>query len=721
MIFKQTLIATAVLSLLSATAYADDAGGFEQISIIGSAKDVSDIPGSGAYLDSDDIAEFEYTDIMRLLGSVPGVYVMEEDGYGLRPNIGMRGVSLNRSEKITIMEDGVLAAPAAYAAPSAYYFPTFGRMSAVEVLKGSSGVMYGPRTTGGVINLVSREISGEALAGNLDLSLGQDNYSKLHGFVGGSKDNMSGVLELFSYQADGFKTLPVNANTGFKKNDILAKFRVSLDEQQKHQLEFKFKYSDEDSNETYVGLTDEDFKKTPYQRYSASQLDNMDTQHNSYQINYEYEFADNSEFNLTAYHNDFHRNWYKVNKIGGEKLGSDAEDLASAFDLNPVGDMAVDVKANNRDYLSQGVQMQLITDVDDHHLTFGLRVHKDEMDRFQWVDKYDLHSDLSMSLQDNGAGIPGSDSNRVDSGSAVALYVYDEYTYNDLVVSGGFRYEDMTIERDEWKFDDENDLTRTTPARHVENSMTVVLPSVGLTYRINDDVLVLGGIQKGFAPAAPGNDSAEEEKSWNYEVGTRFNQGQFSGEVIGFYSDYSNMHGNCTASQGCDDVNLDNQYNAGAVEIKGVEVMFGYDAKVGSFDMPLSLAYTYSNSEFNNSFNSSFGVWGNVVVGDEIPYIPEQQLQLKMGLTGDKWDFSLSGRYLSEMRVTAGQGTIAPAEGIDSRTVWDLSAKYRVADNQQVYLSVDNLMDKLYTASRAHGGVQPGKYRTVQMGYTYKF
>jgi Fe(3+) dicitrate transport protein len=233
--------------------------------------------------------------------------------------------------------------------------------------------------------------------------------------------------------------------------------------------------------------------------------------------------------------------------------------------------------------------------------------------------------------------------------------------------------------------------------------------------------LLLAGVQKGFAPAAPGNTDSQEEESWNYEFGTRFNSGQLHGEIIGFYSDYSNMHGNCTASQGCDEDLIGNQYNAGEVDIKGLEVSLGYDAKAGSFDMPLSLAYTYSDSEFQSDFNSAFSIWGDVVAGDEIPYIPEQQLQLKMGLNNDQWDFSLSMRYMSELRVTAGKGTIASSDKVNSRTVWDLSAKYLLAVNQQLYLSVDNLFDKVYMASRAHGGIQPGKYRTLQMGYTYRF
>ncbi len=719
--FKPALIALSVVSALSNSAMADD--DMEHLAIFGSAKEVNDVPGSAHMISQTDLEKFDFTDIMRTLTSVPGVYVLEEDGYGLRPNIGMRGTGQNRSEKITIMEDGVLAAPAPYSAPSAYYFPTAGRMQQIEVLKGTSSAMYGPRTTGGVINMLSRTIPEAALAGQVNLSAGEDGFGKAHAYVGGAGQNVSSVFEVFRYQADGFKDVNhTGDDTGFVKNDIMAKVMINSDVDAKYyqELEFKLKYSDEDSDETYMGLTEADFNDNPYSRYSASQLDNMDTSHKQLQINHHIKLSERFTLGTSAYYNDFSRNWYKTNKVDGNSLSGGGIDDAAAFDNGTfgAGEIEVEVKANSRDYLSKGIQTILDADFNDHQVKFGVRYHEDEMDRFQWVDKYTLDdTEYEMTLKE--AGIHGADSNRIDSAQALALFVHDEYTVGDFIINAGLRYEDMTISRKDW---DKGVVDRSQPLKKdISNDVEVLLPSLAVTYRVNNDLVIIGGVQKGFAPPAPGNDKAENEESINYELGLRYNQDTLRAEALFFYSDYENMHGNCTASQGCDDDDIGNQYNAGEVEVSGLEMKVGYEFSAGSLAFPVDVTYTFTETEFQNAFASGLDTWGSVVAGDELPYVPENQLQVSLAVVGEKWRSDILVRYMDEMRTTAGQGSIVAGNAVDSRTVVDMAAHYSVADNQEITFNVDNLFDKEYMATRTHGSIMVGKPRSVTLGYKYSF
>lgn len=729
--FTPTVLSLVIASAISANALAAETAKKssldEQFTIFGNSTSVNNIPGSAHQLNQADLEKFDYTDIMRTLTSIPGVYVLEEDGYGLRVNIGMRGTGQNRSEKVTIMEDGVLAAPAPYAAPAAYYFPTAGRMQQVEVLKGTSSAMYGPRTTGGVINMVSRQIPEEELAGQINVQAGQDGFAKVHGVIGGQGENISSVFEVFRYQASGYKDINHSEqDTGFVKNDILGKVRYNTDDNATfyQEIEFKVKYSDEESDDTYMGLTKADFNSDPYSRYSASQEDNMSTEHLQLQLSHAIELSNHFNLATTIYHNDFSRNWYKTSKIG--QMVTDDEgnseivyqslskgsQLASDYDEGSIDELYTKVKANNRDYLSQGIQTVLDADFDSHQVKFGIRYHQDEMDRYQWVDEYHLDAEYKMTL--TNVGEPGSNSNRIDSAKALALFVHDEWTVGKFIVNAGLRYENMTIKRKDWG---KKDPKRQYTPKFKKNDLDVVLPSLALTYHLTDDLVLLGGVQKGFAPPSPGNEDATNEESINYELGARYGKNSLNAEAILFLSDYDNMHGNCTASQNCDDDNIGEQYNAGEVRITGIELKAGYVFNFGDISLPIDLTFTHTQTEFLNSFDSDF--WGDVEAGYEFPYVPENQLQLVVGLAGDKWRTNILTRYTGEMRSEAGVGP--SNENIDAHTVVDFVASYDVATNQQVRFNVDNLLDETYMATRMHGSVMVGKPLTVSVGYQYKF
>ena len=104
-----TLLAIMTLSMNLTNVYADGHESDENkvidnITIIGD----KNVPGSATVVSAEELENFETLDVHKALATVPGINVRPEEGYGLRPNISIRGTYPYRSGKVTLMEDGVL-------------------------------------------------------------------------------------------------------------------------------------------------------------------------------------------------------------------------------------------------------------------------------------------------------------------------------------------------------------------------------------------------------------------------------------------------------------------------------------------------------------------------------------------------------------------------------------------------------------------------------------
>jgi Fe(3+) dicitrate transport protein len=686
--------------------------------ILGSKFEAKNRTGSAYYISPEEIKRFNYTDVNRTLRSVPGVNVYEEDGFGLRPNISLRGTSPERSSKITVMEDGVLIAPAPYSAPSAYYFPTIARMQAVEILKGSSQVQYGPYTTGGAINMLSTEVPNDFEL-FLNSSYGSFQSGRLHMQLGDSKKNFGYSVEYLNYNSNGFKNLDNGADTGFDKNDLVAKFKINTNDTARigQEFEMKFQYADETSNETYVGLTQSDFSDTPFRRYAGSQEDEMDTEHIQFMGTHTLKFSDYFRITTVGYINKFKRNWYKLDyiNIDGDRQGianvlDTPEDYEAHYQLvsgasNSNLNDILGVKANNREYLSTGVQTKL-----DYHWTglntfhdieVGLRYHFDEEDRFQWVDDYRL---LNGSLVLENAGIPGTNANRISDARAFSSYALYKLKYKNLTLTPGVRYENISLGRANFGT---SDIERTgVNLSERENNVDVFIPGMGFNYNF-ENISLFGGVHKGFSP--PSNQVGEQpEESVNYELGTRFSYGGFTGEVVGFLNDYSNLLGSDLAATGGTG-SLD-QFNAGEVKVQGLEVLLNYNLlpNAKNFILPITVSYTLTDTEFLNSFGSENDIWGEVNIGDELPYLSKHQFNTTISLEHKDYQINFSGRYNGAFRTKAGSGSIPDAERVNSNIVLDLGGKYRYNEHVTITTNIMNLLDETYAVARVPAGLRPG-------------
>jgi Fe(3+) dicitrate transport protein len=716
----------------------------EEVTVFGTAVDVRDVAGGARLVSAEDLERFVPTDVVRAMRQVPGVSFQLEDGYGLRPNISIRGTASERSSRVTLMEDGILIAPAPYTSPSAYYFPTFGRINSIEVLKGPASITQGPYTVGGAINLLSTPVPGER-GGMLRGEYGSDATWRLHGWYGSTDGNWGYLVETHQWQSDGFQGIDRSASdTGFDKQDYLAKlsYNTSPGGSVNHGFNLKLTASEEQSRQSYLGLTDDDFSRDGLRRYGLSALDEMDNEHRHVSLNWRMEFESGLAINTTVYNNDFERAWYKTeafdadgsadaqafsgtswaNVVGavnrGEALGGlDSSALQGILDGADTAAGAIQIRNNAREYYSRGIQ--LVADLPvasgtlQQHWQFGLRLHEDEEDRLQRNDSY---QQLGGQLLLSDRGLEGNAGNRVQDASAWAAFVHNRIEWQRWTFAPGLRYESIDLGRRNYSTSGANPAEREpgNQASTRENNVDIWIPGIGLLYDVNERLRLVSGVHKGFA--VPGNQpGVDPEESINYELGLRYEGERFQVDLMGFLNDYENLVGLCTNSSGSN-CEPGDAFNGDGAQVPGLELAMTAEWSGNDWYFPFLLSYTWMDAEFKTSFDSEF--FGEVQAGDPVPYIPEQQLLLTAGVERGDFRGNLSINLVDDVCTQASCGAF---ERTESATLADLALHYRISKSWEVYAIAENLLDEIYIAARQPYGARPGKARSYSMGLRLDF
>lgn len=697
----------------------------ERMLIVGKKESLNTEAGSAAVVDESELEKFEFDNINQILGLVPGVNLRQEDGYGLRPNIGFRGVTPERSKKINILEDGILIGPAPYSAPAAYYFPMVSRLSSLEVIKGPSSILYGPNTVAGTLNMQTRQVTAFD-KGMVDIAFGSDRYNKAHVYTVQSEGNFGFLIEGITTQTDGFKKLDNGGDTGFEKNNLTTKFRYNLNTQNYNQvIELKLAYADEVSDETYLGLTSDDFAATPYRRYAATQLAKMDWEHQQLQFNH---FLEGDTFDVTTrlYRNEFDRAWRKMNNFNdAPSLQQILQDPATYENFYQVLTGQKDSEAiaeqlligtNDRSFYSQGIQSDLRWQTNgfdlDHHIKAGIRFHEDQIERNHYEDFFNMRSGVLVSA---GSDTRVGTVNREYS-ETYSLYFQDTVALDKWEFTAGIRTEFIDSHYKSLKQDE--------AGVWLDKKTQVWLPAASAFYSFDNFSGVFAGVHRGFVPTSPKQaPEIDVETSKNLELGYRYYKQGRQLELVGFYTDYDNLKESCTLSTSSNcttEDNLDREYNAGKVSVFGVESKVAERfSPFDSFDIPVSLIYTYTQAEFDESFDSDFYLWGDVTAGDPVPYLPEHQLTLSVGLEASQWRTNFMARYNGSMHEAAGEGVTL--SGVETPAYWvlDMSAAYDFTNYGSIYFKVDNLLDETHIMSRRPFGARPNKPRHIYAGYKY--
>ena len=716
---------------LATSIFAEETQVLAPLTVVGGEAHLLQQVGSAAYVDQEEIQKFNQLNVGQVMNKVPGVYIRDEDGFGNFPNISLRGAEGTRSEKVTVMEDGVLTAPAPYSAPAAYYFPSVSRMAGIEILKGSSQVRFGPQTTGGVINFLSTPIPGERNT-TIRSSYGRFETFQFLGNFGETKETARGrfgyLVELLYQESAGFRDIQkVGGDSGFYKTEPMLKMFWEPDSAMPQRVEFKIGYTDFEADETYLGLSESDVRAHPQWRYPSTQYDLMKTEQFRSYLRYTAQPNENLDVESTLYYNSFKRSWYKLDEVSTDsspeadrrgRIQSSTALHVGLLESNPnlavlKGEAggSIGVKDNNRDYEAFGWENAFTRRYEtggmSHALTGGIRFHYDYIDRFQKVDIY--RGEGNGIFTSFRQGSPGEEADRKEETFATALFLEDAIRMGSFTFKPGIRTEFLQFDLDE-------------RGEKSEDSLNTWAAGMGMSYDLSAERMLFGGLYRGIS--TPGvssyiSDGVDPEESLSGEIGLRQQSENANLEVAGFYTDYSNLIGT-DAGFGTGDSNV----NAGQATVYGVEAQISgmLRGDQTGYSIPVYFNVTYTQATLDEALISggADNIYAGGKSGADLPYVPDWKIGLGISYVQQLFSFNLDASWIDESFGTA-KNLDAPVsstrEGkIDDVFLVDLSVQYDLRQGLQLFAGVNNLTDESYISSRLPHGPRTGAPRSLYAG-----
>lgn len=702
---KTILLASAALAFVQAGAALAQEPirvGEAEIVVIGQRRNLLHIPGSGATIEAEDLEQARVFSVNEALRQVPGVYPRDEEGLGLRPNIGIRGLSPTRSSEVSLLEDGLPLTYGPYGDNATYSHPPLRRFERIEVLKGASQIRFGPHTVGGVVNYISARAPSE-FGGDLFVAAGDRGYGEIAASLGG--------------EVAGFRLLGHASSTAFdgiRDNHALEfvdySLRAERDLAPGHELIFRIALNREDSQVSYSGLTQEEFDADPFSNPFPN--DRFEAQRYSGAITHGWRISETLSATTSIYSLYFNRDWWRQSSNSAQRP-SDAT-CGGMINLNST----CGSEGRLREYHQYGIESRLNWETRlfgaDADLETGIRWHTERQRRIQF----------NASTPTGRTGALVEDNFRyADAWSAFAVATLD---YGRFAISPGARVEAISYER----------VNRLASARG-ENDLTEVIPGLGVTYDLSSVMVLYGGLHRGFSPPriedvvtnSGGAIDLDAEESLNWEVGVRGEPAEgLDIDVGAFVMDFENQIVPASVAGGVGATLT----SAGETRHSGVEASARYSLRDAGLmrgdDVYFRASLTWvAEAEFaGERFSSVSGFGTTSVSGNRLPYAPEWIASAAIGYRRAGWlNLYAEVQHTSEMFADDLNTTAPTANGqrglIDEATILNLAANINPGDGRLTFFTtLKNATDELYITDRARG-VLPGAPRMWQAGLSWRF
>lgn len=665
-----------------------------RVDVVGRRENLKGLPGSAHVLDARTLELGRVFTANEALRKLPGLAVRDEEGFGLRPNIGIRGLNPTRSTKATLLEDGIPLSYAPYGDNASYYHPPIERFDHVELLKGASQIQFGPQTIGGVINYVTPAPPVGA-GGSVSV-------------VGGSREYSAGRVRLgarrmlLDYtQKEG---LGARDNMDSRLHDLNLKAVLGSP----GALTLRASWLTESSTLTYSGLTQAEFERQG-PRYNPFENDRFEARRFGASATHNRIVGRSAFVTTNAYFSYFDRDWWRQSSTTTDAQGGPGV-LASRLAGDPIdADTIRSIQGRLREYTTWGLEPRLRCSFRAagaaNELVAGVKAHLERQDRRQLNGTVPAARSGSL-VEDN-----------VRDTRAYSAFVADRVAWGAWSVTPGLRYESIRSRRE----------NRLPGGLAGTDALGEWIPSLGAAWSPGP-VTLFAGVHEGFAPprtedvisSAGTSTNVGAEESVNWELGARLaSNGSAELQAALFRNDFRRLIAVGSIAGGSTPL------AEGEARFAGVELSGRYRHASGAY---VRGAWTWlPEAEQVTAFRQvvNGAVIAGSAAGKRQPYAPEHLLTAAVGCAWRGLDAALELVHVARQYADFANTVLPTADGqrgeLDAQTVWNATVNQDLGTAGAVaFVAVKNLAGAVHVVDRTRG-IQVGAPRLVQAGFRYAF
>ncbi|CAN4266313.1 BtuB Outer membrane cobalamin receptor protein [Methylophilaceae bacterium] len=652
---KKLVLLGLCISSLSSLSFADNIE-INPVVVTSSRQEqrLSDVMTSVSVITRADIDRLNPQDIVSAIQGEPGIEFVRLGGLGLQTSIFMRG---SKSSQVLVLVDGLMLSDEFTNSIPIQNIP-IDQVEKIEILRGNASALYGPRASGGVIQIFTK--AGRGNSGSYaSATYGSRDTKNVSAGYSGKEEATSFNLSIGHQETNGFATFNPAQNNLFPSGYGYATGAGYVANPTKNKYE---------SNSLLAGLSkiflpgqEVGFKILASEMHVLSDIGSN--------VNYTAGYLSSDGYNYLDKLNskNLFTQIYSKNEITNywnSKVSLGASNVTNEFDYN---------------YGQSGVP---------------LGYYNTQQTNFSWTNDFVINNTQSILL--------GVESNKITT--------KDEDPYFSVTNFSAKRITNSIFTGYSAKFDA---IGVQLNARHdnISSGQSANTGLFGLSYDLSKNWKLAGSISNAFTPPSSaqlfsgpvsgGNPDLKTERDRSTEASIQYSNTDALIRLVAFQKDSTNLiaaSGYTSSDPICLAPICRNQLgNIGKAKNNGVEI----SAKTAINNFHIKLATTFQNS-INEDNNTRLIRQAKNFGSLDINYVFDNwNLGTQFFISGNRSDTNFN---------------ISPSESVilGGYTLVNLSASYQYDKNWAARLKVDNLMDRSYQQAYSYNTPGFGAFLTLQ-------